>query len=119
MMKMRQIVLTACIALASFVAPFVATTDRAHAASTAEDLNKDATNALQTLNRVNPIAQSISSKARAILIFPNVVKAGLVFGGSYGEGVLMQGEERWIITTLLPPHGVSKLVLSLMATLFS
>ena len=30
-------------------------------------------------------------QARAILVFPNVVKAGLVFGGSYGEGVLRQG----------------------------
>jgi lipid-binding SYLF domain-containing protein len=27
-------------------------------------------------------------RAKGILVFPSVVKAGLVFGGSYGEGVL-------------------------------
>ena len=25
-------------------------------------------------------------------MFPNVIKAGLIFGGSYGEGVLLKGE---------------------------
>ena len=38
-----------------------------------------------------PVAEVISKKAKAILVFPKVVKAGLVFGGSYGEGVLLQG----------------------------
>ncbi len=58
------------------------------AAASAEDLNKDAAQSLQTLYRSNPVAESIAKKARAILIFPSIVKAGLVFGGSYGEGVL-------------------------------
>jgi lipid-binding SYLF domain-containing protein len=26
-----------------------------------------------------------------VLVFPKIIKAGLVFGGSYGEGVLMKG----------------------------
>ncbi|MBW8881187.1 MAG: lipid-binding SYLF domain-containing protein, partial [Asticcacaulis sp.] len=30
-------------------------------------------------------------KAKAILIFPSIVKAGLVFGGAYGEGELIEG----------------------------
>lgn len=60
-------------------------------AATAEDLNKDAAQALQLLYKTHPIAESISKKARAILVFPKVIKAGLVFGGSYGEGVLMKG----------------------------
>ena len=62
----------------------------AHAA-TAEDLNKESEHALQGLYKSNPLAHDISKKARAILVFPNIVKAGLVFGGSYGEGVLMKG----------------------------
>ncbi len=57
-------------------------------AATAEDLNKDAAQALQTLYKSNPAAEAISKKARAVLVFPKIVKAGLVFGGSYGEGVL-------------------------------
>ena len=69
----------------------IAAIDRAHAAATAEDLDRDAADALQMLYRTNPLAQDLSKQARAILVFPNVVKAGLVFGGSYGEGVLRQG----------------------------
>jgi lipid-binding SYLF domain-containing protein len=69
----------------------IAAIDRAHAAATAEDLDRDAGDALQMLYRTNPVAQDLSKQARAILVFPNVVKAGLVFGGSYGEGVLRQG----------------------------
>jgi lipid-binding SYLF domain-containing protein len=60
-------------------------------AATAEDLDRDAAQALQTLYKVNPAADAISKKAKAILVFPKIVKAGLVFGGSYGEGVLMKG----------------------------
>lgn len=60
-------------------------------AATAEDLNRDAAQALQTLYKSNPLAEDISKKAKAVLVFPNIVKAGLVFGGSYGEGVLFKG----------------------------
>ncbi len=60
-------------------------------AATAEDLNQDATQALQTLYKTNSAAEAISKRARAILVFPKIIKAGLVFGGSYGEGVLNKG----------------------------
>jgi len=63
---------------------------QAHAASAA-DLNKDASQALQALYKTNPTAEVIAKKAKAILVFPKIVKAGLIFGGSYGEGVLMKG----------------------------
>jgi lipid-binding SYLF domain-containing protein len=62
----------------------------AHAA-TAEDLQKDAEQALDRLLRINPVAEQLAGSAKATLIFPNIVKAGLVFGGSYGEGVLKVG----------------------------
>ncbi|SEG88815.1 lipid-binding SYLF domain-containing protein [Marinobacterium lutimaris] len=60
-------------------------------AATAEDLDKDSGQALQTLYKVQPVAETLSHTAKAILVFPNMIKAGLVFGGSYGEGVLMKG----------------------------
>jgi lipid-binding SYLF domain-containing protein len=78
------------LAVASAFPVSVATFDRAYAA-TAEDLNKDADQALKTLYRTNPVAEQISKSARAVLVFPKIIKAGLVFGGSYGEGVLKQG----------------------------
>ena len=60
-------------------------------AATVEDLNKDAAQALQTLYKQNSVAETISMNAKEILVFPNVIKAGLIFGGSYGEGVMMKG----------------------------
>lgn len=60
-------------------------------AATVDDLNKEAAQALQTLYKLNPFAETISKNANEILVFPNVIKAGLIFGGSYGEGVLMKG----------------------------
>lgn len=62
----------------------------AQAATTAEELNKDADNALQQLYKSNPVAADLAKHAKAILAFPNIVKAGFVFGGSYGEGVLLK-----------------------------
>jgi lipid-binding SYLF domain-containing protein len=47
--------------------------------------------ALQILYKAHPLAQTMSSTAKAILVFPKVIKAGLVFGGSYGEGVMFKG----------------------------
>jgi lipid-binding SYLF domain-containing protein len=62
-------------------------------AATAEDLSRDAAQALQNLYKSNPVAEDISKKAKAVLVFPNIVKAGLVFGGSYGEGVLTKSSQ--------------------------
>lgn len=62
-------------------------------AATAEDLNTDSRQALQILYKSQPLAEKLSHSAKAVLVFPNIVKAGLVFGGSYGEGVLMRGSE--------------------------
>lgn len=63
----------------------------AAAASTAAELDREAKQALQTLYKNNPLALDISKKAKAVLVFPNIVKAGFVFGGAYGEGALLKG----------------------------
>ena len=59
--------------------------------ATAEELNRDSAQTLQTLYKVNPSAAAVARSSKAILVFPKVIKAGLVCGGSYGEGVLMKG----------------------------
>jgi lipid-binding SYLF domain-containing protein len=48
---------------------------------------------LQTLYETEPVAETLSRTAKAVLVFPNIVKAGLVFGGSYGEGELLEGSK--------------------------
>lgn len=62
----------------------------AQAASTAAELAQESEQALQKLYRSEPVADAIGRQAKAVLVFPNIVKAGLVFGGSYGEGVLFR-----------------------------
>ncbi len=59
-------------------------------ADSPENLSKDANQAISMLIQTNPAAEDISRKAKATLIFPNIVKAGLIFGGAYGEGLLKQ-----------------------------
>jgi len=61
-------------------------------AATSEDLDKDSRQALNKLYDTSAVAKDISKTAKAILVFPNIVKAGLIFGGGYGEGQLLKGK---------------------------
>jgi lipid-binding SYLF domain-containing protein len=79
------------LGLVSAVVWLVAAFGTSADAATAQDLDRDSAQALQALYKKSPIAFDISKHAKAVLVFPNIVKAGLVFGGSYGEGVLMYG----------------------------
>jgi lipid-binding SYLF domain-containing protein len=90
MVKAKEIFLALGVALAA-ATPMTAITLASASAATADDLSRDANESLQMLYRTNPTAQSIGKQAKAILIFPQIVKAGLVFGGAYGEGVLKEG----------------------------
>jgi len=81
----HKIMLTTAIMLS------VATVTLPVQGATAEDLNQDAAQALQTLYKSHPEAERLSKTARAVLVFPKIIKAGLVFGGSYGEGVMTRG----------------------------
>jgi lipid-binding SYLF domain-containing protein len=85
MKNIRRLFLAAAIATAATVS--LGAFQHAQAA-TAEDLTKESNLALQKLYKSNPTAEKIGSQAKAVLIFPSIVKAGLVFGGAYGEGVM-------------------------------
>jgi lipid-binding SYLF domain-containing protein len=60
-------------------------------AESGADLRRDASTALRHLVSQNSAAQLLSKKARAVLVFPSIVKAGFMFGGQMGEGVLFKG----------------------------
>ena len=74
---------TLCLSLGLFSAPTLA--------ATAQDLDQDASQALQRLYRARPETEALGKAAKAMLVFPKIIKAGLVFGGSYGEGVMLRG----------------------------
>ena len=55
-----------------------------------DSLARDSSSALQSLYANNPAAKLLGDKARAVLVFPNIVKAGFMFGGQIGDGVLLK-----------------------------
>src|SRR5580692_12293235 len=55
-----------------------------------DGFDADAKAALQKLYDSTPAAKMIGEKAKAVLVFPNIVKAGFIVGGQYGEGVLLE-----------------------------
>ena len=56
----------------------------------ATELAQTSQAALQQLYAAAPLAKELGTKALAILIFPEVSKAGLGIGGQYGEGTLLK-----------------------------
>ncbi len=59
----------------------------AFAASSAQ-INRDADHALRALYAAQPKARQLGERAKAVLIFPKIIKAGLIIGGQGGDGVL-------------------------------
>jgi len=57
-------------------------------AASAADIDRDAARALADLTSRDPTAKMLSERAKGILVFPTMVKAGFMFGGQIGEGAL-------------------------------
>ncbi len=57
-------------------------------AADAASIDHDVDAALRKLYDTTPSARALASKARGILVFPNIVKAGFVVGAQYGQGAL-------------------------------
>ena len=60
-------------------------------AASGASLSRDARAVLEQLYRKNPAAKDLGARARAVLVFPRMVKAGFMFGGQIGEGALLKG----------------------------
>ena len=63
----------------------------AHAGSAAE-IDRKVDVGLKNLLASHEAARVLAKEARAILVFPNIVKAGFLFGGQFGDGALRGGE---------------------------
>ncbi len=59
-------------------------------AASAAEIDKKAQNALEKLYAKSHSAKALSEKAVAILVFPDIYKAGFIVGGQYGEGELLR-----------------------------
>ncbi|MEM8752494.1 MAG: YSC84-related protein [Pseudomonadota bacterium] len=65
---------------------------RPAAAASAAEIDADVDAAMRTLYATVPGTEELAAKARGVLIMPDVIKGGLIIGGSYGEGALRIGE---------------------------
>lgn len=80
-MRLQVLLLLAAISLSAAIA----------LAASREDIDSAAEKALRDLYRTNPSAKLLGEKAKAVLVFPSVVKAGFMFGGQMGNGALRKG----------------------------
>ena len=89
---MRYFRLLAILLVLAFTAGTLISPNPARAASAAE-INRDAKSALEKLYAKSPKAKMLGEKAKGILVFPGIAKAGFLVGGQYGEGALRKGGE--------------------------
>lgn len=74
----------------SLMLALVAQPQSASAASKAE-IDKKADAALQSLYKKSEVAKMLGEKAVGVLVFPRIIKGGLIIGGQWGDGALREG----------------------------
>jgi lipid-binding SYLF domain-containing protein len=60
-------------------------------AASAREIDAQSTQALTSLYKSNPSAKALAQKAKAVLIFPDIVKGGFLIAGQFGDGALRRG----------------------------
>jgi len=86
---MMRVKAAAAVSIAVLVA--MGATARPALADSAAELTRGGKSALNRLYQTQNSAKVLGQKAKAILVFPRMVKAGFMFGGQVGEGVLLKG----------------------------
>jgi lipid-binding SYLF domain-containing protein len=89
MIEKRRYVLTGLVALAGagLLPPDVAE------AASASEIDRESSQALRLLYATQPKARELSKRAKGVLVFPNIIKAGLLIGGQGGNGALRVGNK--------------------------
>jgi lipid-binding SYLF domain-containing protein len=88
LMKRRTLLLVAGAGLATGCST---TSSSSNPADKKREIDTGVDKALADLFRETPIARDYASKAQGVLVFPSVVSAGFMVGGSYGQGSLRKG----------------------------
>jgi lipid-binding SYLF domain-containing protein len=61
---------------------------RAALAASASQIDREATQALNTLYKRNAGAKTLADKSVGVLVFPSIVKGGFIIAGQFGDGAL-------------------------------
>lgn len=113
---MRNIIRTLQVLLILFL--IYSPMHSAHAASKSE-INRKVSAALKTLYETTPEAKTLASNAKGILVFPDIVKAGLIVGGQYGDGALrIEGKSVGYYRSIAVSYGLQAGVQSFGYVLF-
>jgi len=59
-------------------------------AASASEIRRDSRQALTTLYQTTPGAKALADQAKGILVFPSIIKGGLIVAGQYGDGELQK-----------------------------
>ena len=92
MVLSRRYVSASVLALAAVGAAGPWLAPAAHA-DDRDRLAGDGIAALHRLEDTDSRARGLARKAKAVLVFPSILKAGFVFGGETGNGVLLKGNK--------------------------
>jgi len=91
-----KLIRLAIVAATATLLPGCATNDpitRTNAANaSASQISRDARAALSSLYAQNRAARALGGKAKAVLVFPSVTRAGLIVGGQAGNGALFRSD---------------------------
>jgi lipid-binding SYLF domain-containing protein len=85
------LVITRVFVVPAIILAINALTPAVSLAASASEINRSATQALNTLYKNNPNARALGDKAVGVLIFPSIVKGGFIIAGQFGDGVLRKG----------------------------
>jgi lipid-binding SYLF domain-containing protein len=86
---MKKLIRTMTILLIAGVTAATLAGPRSAVAADAAKIDREAKAALSKLYKTTPLARTLGEKAKAILVFPEIVKGGFVVGGQIGNGVLL------------------------------
>jgi lipid-binding SYLF domain-containing protein len=86
---MKKLIRTIMIPLVVALTSTILAGQRPAMAADAKTIDRDARAALSALYDTTPAARILGEKAKAILVFPKILKAGFVVGAQHGKGALL------------------------------
>lgn len=76
-------------------------------ADSAAEIDSAVDEAITSLLKEDPGAAAIAEKSKGVLVFPSILKAGLLIGGQYGEGALrIDGATKGYYSTVAISYGL-------------
>lgn len=95
-----------CIGVICLAATTLVTLKDSHAESSAE-IDAKVSAALEELYAKEPATRDLAAKSVAIMVFPEIIKAGVLVGGQYGEGsLLVDGETQGYYSIASASYGL-------------